>query len=366
MSGRDKPAGVSAIELGRDFFREVVKPTIERICPDVLDQAACGRMGLGSECLGLDDTISRDHHWGPRVDLLLSEFVCDNQDDCMFCNPGQYCVINRITDELPEAYRGFPLEAGHVGGKGLSPESLKDFLQRSIGRQSAPETLQDWLDIPEEDIIHVVNGEVWHDGPGTFTKLRAVFNAYYPDAVWKRRIAHWCRYCSGMGLYPIRRALLRKNVVYAHFALGRTLKLTMELTFLLNRTYFSYDKWLYPLFKRLPELAPDMVPMIDETMKDDCGWERRIELLERMHEMLDQRMVDLGIIPAHPKFVPSKTSGYRLLEHAYCEIIKQMPEEIRTHVPLWDQKFFEEFHSGFVFSLEINDWDAMLGLKTTP
>ena len=59
----------------------------------------------------------------------------------------------------------------------------------------------------------------------------------------------------------------------------------------------------------------------------------------------------------------SPTSGYRLLEHAYAEIIQGLPEEIKGVVPLWDQIYLEQFHSRYVDSLDLSAWDTILGLQ---
>ena len=73
-------------------------------------------------------------------------------------------------------------------------------------------------------------------------------------------------------------------------------------------------------------------------------------------------MVQNGVIEAHPKFVPSETSGYRLLEYAYAELIRKSPDEIRSHVPLCDQKFLEDFHCGWVATLTAQEWESCLNL----
>ena len=78
-----------------------------------------------------------------------------------------------------------------------------------------PATYQEWLQVPEEEIIHVTNGEVWHDPSGRFTAVRETFRNHYPEPVRLRRIAHWCRYFSGMGTYALKRAILRSNAFYA-------------------------------------------------------------------------------------------------------------------------------------------------------
>lgn len=63
MSSEEITEG-NALDLSHGFFHEVVKPAMATVCPELLEQAACGRFGLGSECLGLDDAASRDHQWG--------------------------------------------------------------------------------------------------------------------------------------------------------------------------------------------------------------------------------------------------------------------------------------------------------------
>lgn len=59
----------------------------------------------------------------------------------------------------------------------------------------------------------------------------------------------------------------------------------------------------------------------------------------------------------HPKYRASPTSGYRLLEHAYAELIQKLPEEIKTVVPVWDQINLEEFHSRYVDGMDMAHWD---------
>ena len=61
------------VDTSRAFFEEVVQPILERDIPDIAGQAACGMFGYGSECYGMDDQVSRDHHFGLRVDMLLPD-----------------------------------------------------------------------------------------------------------------------------------------------------------------------------------------------------------------------------------------------------------------------------------------------------
>jgi hypothetical protein len=343
------------LNISRDFFFDIALPILQNNLPVIVNESACGFFGYGSECLGMDDEHSQDHHFGLRINMLTPENLIKGKKDE---------ILNKFSEELPATYQGFSLRSGHVSGVGITPESLEGFLSRTIGITSTPKTSVDWLKIPEEDIIHVINGEVWHDPKNQFSEIRSVLQGYYPDHVWKRRIAHWCRYFSGMGLYAMKRAVLRENWIYATTAFGRTIKWALELAFLLNRTYFPYDKWLYPFFETLPCLAPQMNPLLKEAMSDGCCWERKIDIFEHISDQLDARMVELELVPPHSRFTGSITSGYRLLEHNYAVILKSLPEEIIPIVPLWDQVHLESFHSAYAAQLPIEQWDAVLNLTT--
>jgi hypothetical protein len=218
------------------------------------------------------------------------------------------------------------------------------------------------LSLPEEDIIHVVNGEVWYDPLGDFSTIRSALSGYYPEPVRRRRIAHWCRYFSGMGTYALKRAILRDNDFYATTRFSNAIRLGIQLAFLLDKVYFPYDKWLMAYFEQLPRLAEPLLPLVNEAVNLSTSWERKLELLHEMADILDQTMVADGLIKPHPKFAVSPTSGYRLLEHAYAEIIQGLPADLQTIVPVWDQIYLERFHSGFVAGLDLDTWDGMLQL----
>ena len=166
-----------------------------------------------------------------------------------------------------------------------------------------------------------------------------------------------------MGSYSLKRAILRGNEYYAAVAFGKAIRWGVQLAFMLDKQYYPYDKWIVAYFRRLPRLAQPLVPMVDEAVELSTPWERKLELLDRMADVLDATMVADGIIEPHPKFEGSLTSGYRLLESAYAEILKDLPPELKSIVPVWDQIYWEEFHSGYVASLDLDTWRDLLNLK---
>lgn len=347
--------GDSIIDVSRHFFFEVVRPILETHFPQETERTAFGVFGYGSEALGLDDDYSRDHHWGLRIDALMPEEVFLQRRQSM---------MEVLTAHLPPAYQGHSLRQAHLSGAGLAPDNLPAFLQRTIGLDRAPQSHREWLSIPEEDILHLINGEVWLDPTGEFTGIRQLLQGYYPEPVRLRRIAHWCRFFSGMGVYALKRAILRNNGYYATITFSRALRWGVQLAFLLERTYFPYDKWTLAYVERLPRLGAALLALVTEAVDLNTDWSQKLKLLHDLSDLLDRTLVADGIIRPHPPFAPSPTSGYRLLEHAYAEIIQGLPTELQTVVPVWDQIYMEEFHSGFVAGLDMERWDEMLQLKT--
>lgn len=344
----------STVEVSREFFWQVVKPILEREFPAEMAQTAFGVFGYGSEALYLDDEISRDHHWGLRIDALMPDELFNRQREAM---------MQAVSANLPPSFQGYSLREGLIPGKGLALDSLPAFLVRTIGLDHAPETYLEWLSVPEEDIIHVINGEVWHDPTGRFTAVRQSLMNYYPEPVRRRRIAHWCRYFSGMGAYALQRAILRGDEYYATTAFAKAVRWAIQLAFLLDRQYFPYDKWLMTHFERLPRMAGLLRPLVYEALRFSTPWERKLELLNEMADVIDAVLVADGLIEPHPRFVGSPTSGYRLLENAYAELIKGLPGDIKTVVPVWDQIHFERFHSAYVDSLDLTTWRELLNLR---
>ena len=93
MTDRD----LRGAELARSFFSGVVEPLLDRALPGLAYAAA--RLGSGSDVLGLDDAMSRDHDWGCRLTLLVDEAGRASI-------PHVSLLLER---ELPKSYRGFPV-----------------------------------------------------------------------------------------------------------------------------------------------------------------------------------------------------------------------------------------------------------------
>ena len=107
-------------ELARVFHAEVVGPLLTHAMPRL--RYAAGRLGSGSDVLGLDDAMSRDHDWGCRLTLLV-----DEADRAAVPQVSQ--LLER---ELPRSYRGFPVrfpvtwDSSHPSGRDRDCGRLRD------------------------------------------------------------------------------------------------------------------------------------------------------------------------------------------------------------------------------------------------
>jgi hypothetical protein len=55
---------MKGLELSECFYQEVCAPMLQRKFRRLSGRIAAGLVGEGSECLELDDELSRDHDWG--------------------------------------------------------------------------------------------------------------------------------------------------------------------------------------------------------------------------------------------------------------------------------------------------------------
>src|SRR6185369_5744028 len=86
----------SSISL--EFIESVLLPQLRESFPHEMDQLAVAVIGTGSDVLGLDDDISRDHHWGPRANVLYRR-----TDEDRF----KRRLMNMFDQMLPREFRGY-------------------------------------------------------------------------------------------------------------------------------------------------------------------------------------------------------------------------------------------------------------------
>jgi len=240
---------MKGLELSRRFFEELALPRLEREEPDLLARAAFGLAGEGSECLGFDDELSRDHDWGPGFCIWL--------DAADMASLGDRAAA--FYASLPRAYLGCERlrETAETAGR-VGVRETGAFYRRYLGLDRAPRDLNEWFFAPEEGLSTAVSGAVFRDDSGAFTAIRREILAYYPEDIRLKKLAGRCALAAQAGQYNYPRCLRRGEGVAAMLALSQFAEQAMRAVFLLNRRYMPYYKWAHRALRELQADRPEM------------------------------------------------------------------------------------------------------------
>ena len=261
----------NGLALCEDFYDAYGRPMIAEKFPEYEGRIAVGLVGEGSDCFGFDDEYSEDHDFGPGFCLWLTE--------------SDYQIIGKQLQEayeaLPESFEGRKRIVMPQGKGRTGVFTINDFYRGLLGGVNPPEhdtsgeegkwPEQTWQAIEEWCLAAAVNGKVFRDDLGVFSKVRFKLLTYYPDKVWKRKIAAELIMMAQTGQYNYERMLKRSEKVTAELVLSDYMKHTMQLVYLLNRSYAPYYKWLHHGMKgltHLPEIM-DILRAVYDMPKED-------------------------------------------------------------------------------------------------
>jgi uncharacterized protein DUF4037 len=286
---------ISGLELNRAYFEEAVRPILAEYAPDLDYSAAL--IGYGSDVLGYDTAISTDHEWGPRLLLFLDESTYATRAEE---------VSQRLSANLPPVFRGYstgfsardaegvrsmePATPGAVRHH-IDMHTVHGFFAQELGVDpDEPLSAVDWLLMPQQRLLGVTSGAVFHDGLHALVPLREKLG-FYPHDVWLYLLAaQWTRIsqeeafvgrCGDLG------DELGSQVIAA-----RLVRDLMRLCFLMERRYAPYSKWLGTAFSRLA-CAPRLQPVLHEALSAADWYERErrlsaaYEIVAAMHNALD-------------------------------------------------------------------------------
>ncbi|MBO6011413.1 MAG: DUF4037 domain-containing protein, partial [Oscillospiraceae bacterium] len=180
-----------ALALSRAFFEETALPMLREEFPS--ERCAAGLVGNGSECFGYDDEISRDHDWGVDFFLWVPE---EDRDSIPALSGFKRRVLSLVPPEHARSLSKYGSEPGVM--------TVGDFYKSLIGCPRAPQTLGEWLAVPEVNLAMAVNGEVFRDPTGEFTAVRRELELHYPDDILLKRMSVCCIEIAQTGQYNFR------------------------------------------------------------------------------------------------------------------------------------------------------------------
>ena len=235
---------MNGLSLSREYFFGTAEPQLKNLFPELYTRLAAGLVGNGSECFGFDDEISRDHDWG--VDFFIWTTEEDGESIPALRNWKEKLFI----EEPPP----FPRTRSDYGAN-VGVMTCGDFYFSLIGAAECPKSLSEWVRAPEENFAMAVNGEVFIDGQGGFTKTREDLLKGYPEDLRRKKIAAKCMALAQTGQYNHERVAARGDRVTLRSVLSRFTDSAIAMTFLLNNTYRPYYKWAFRALEGLPVLG---------------------------------------------------------------------------------------------------------------
>lgn len=236
----------NVMEKNRRFYDKYVADLIHSRFAEYENRIAVGIVGEGSDCFGYDDEISRDHDFGTGVCLWVTE------EDM---NRFGYLLSIAYNELVDSAERSFYTDRMRER-RGVSTihSFYSDILHIDCDTEHCTMSEENWRNLDHSCLKTAVNGEVFRDDLGKFSAFRNLLLGYYPDSVWRTRIAEQLHLYASALQVNYARCMSRNDIVAAELCRSKGISAAMELFFLLKREYPPYYKWT---FRALCELDPE-------------------------------------------------------------------------------------------------------------
>lgn len=284
---------IKGLELCRRYYKAFGEPVIKTKFEYLLDHIAVGMAGQGSECLGFDDGISKDHDFGPGFCIWVDDTVSDKDIDS----------LKKFYELLPKTFMGVTrLEtAKGVGRVGVI--KLTDFLKQATGFDHLPKGVQEWQYTVDENLVLLVNGEIFIDRGIIIEGLRKYIRSEQPYYVYFRKLSIQLENMAKHGQYSYERALKRNDFVAASVARNEFIKAAMRAVHIICKKYAPYVKWLRKSldtckgFETISEMIDELVllPIISE--------KENVAIIEKICEIVRKGLEDRSLITTKESYL---------------------------------------------------------------
>ena len=276
---------VSGAELSTTFYEQAVRPIVDDVAPGVAHLA--GRLGTGSDVLGLDDDMSADHDFGCRLTLLV-----DDRDRAVLDE-----VDQALSARLPDDVDGWPTRFAtswdqHVTHR-VDLHTCHDFAATRLGVDlRAPLDTWQWLSLTGQSVLEVVGGPVFHDDTDGYSDLRRSLD-WYPDDVWRYVLAAgWRRISQELPL--VGRAGQHGDELGSRLIAARLCRDILHLTFAVEREWMPHPKRAGTALQALS--GGDATARLLAAVHTSSDWRRRQHSLAAAIGDLAERHRDAGVV----------------------------------------------------------------------
>lgn len=320
------PEFIPGLKLCELFYQREVRPILSNQFPMLRYSAAL--IGWGSEVLGFDTAMSRDHHWGPRVLLFVSDEDYPKVKDK---------IVRALSDNLPYEFLGHSTNYSKPDPQGVRHAikitrgpvnhmvqvfTLKSFFEARLGFDPSKKIdVTDWLTFPQQRLLEIVSGEVYHDGLGDLRKIRKKLK-FYPKDVWLYLLAaQWMKISQEEAF--VGRTGDTGDELGSKIVAARLVRKIIKLAFMMEKQYAPYSKWLGTAFSRL-KIAPTLTPVLQEVLTAKT-WRAREKKLAQAYSIVARQHNALRITKPLPTTVTNYYSRPFLVIHgdSFASSIKE-------------------------------------------
>lgn len=290
---------MKGLELSHKYFMTYGEQMIKDKFYSHRNRIAAGMAGEGSECLGFDDVISRDHDWGPGFCLWLT--------DGDFNKIG--IPLQEEYEKLPRAFMGFGRKTAALSDKKVGVFRITDFYTRFTGLPHVPEDNAQWLHLSDEYLCACTSGTVFCDPLGKFSDIRNTLLDFYPEDVRLFKIAARCLTCAQSGQYNFMRLIKRGELFAASYALNKFCSDIISVVFLLNKKFVPFYKWKHRAVKELGSLGSQIYDDITQLLSVNDNMGKKSTIIENMSVRIITEIKSQGMSDVVSDF---------LLDHGYA------------------------------------------------
>jgi len=241
------------LELNREFFKQIIKPLLEKYYPHLSYSASL--IGYGSDVLGFDNKTSMDHNWGPRCQIFL------DKENIGFKNE----LLEFFSKSLPFEFLGFP--TNYTDPKIHFIQSMEktskyplfhlieiDTFENYIINYLSLHDLSDinnnnWVNFTDQQLLEIVSGEVFYDGLNKVKIFRNKIN-FYPNDIMKLKLASLWSCISNEEAF-VGRAIELDDFVGLKLITSRIVNYLLKICFYLDQKYIPYSKWFGTTLKNI-------------------------------------------------------------------------------------------------------------------
>jgi hypothetical protein len=200
--------------------------------------------------------------------------------------------------------------------------TVRSFLRARLGFDPVKEiSVEDWLRFPQQRLLELTGGEVYHDGVGELRRVRRRFH-YYPKDIWLYMLAAQWKRISQEEAFVGRTGDVGDELG-SKIVASRIVRELVRLSFLMERRYIPYSKWLGSAFAQL-RIAKQLGPLLNDAMVAH-NWKAREKILTQAYSVVARRHNALRITEQMPTSATPYFGRPYLVIHAdrFCDEIKK-------------------------------------------